>query len=295
MSPRPSVPPLDPSSVAREFVENSGFPHEIRVVRAFEAAGFRSFPSVSYEDEGTGDAGEIDLLAFREVEETGASFRLSYVVECKRSTDIPWLLFRSTTGGTRIDAFQRSLLHLTSRGIELLLHTFASDWKHLLRLTEPLNGVASRVRDAKENRDVAYKAVAAVLRAARIQIEGTNAAQESAKRDRTPIPFEIIRPVVVLGGSLFYCDFAADGRFDLVETERGAVLASPPRAWPRSVLLDVVTERGLSSYLDEQKAVADQLLDVVRAPLRKQTEFWARQYDRQDNLGAAAPIAGGNS
>ena len=94
--PRPSRTPRD---IAYDFVKASGFPQEVRVVDAFNAAGFTPFPSVVYDDPTSGDVGEIDILAFREVQVPGASFRFSCTVECKQSVAIPWLLFRSPPGG----------------------------------------------------------------------------------------------------------------------------------------------------------------------------------------------------
>jgi hypothetical protein len=291
---RQPAAPSSPSDLAADFIEKSGFPVEVNVIHSFESFGFQSLPSVVYDDPGTGDSGEVDVFAFREVSESGAYFRLSYIVECKRSLTVPWLLFRYQNGGVSVDPFYRSLFTPMSRGMELLMHRFAADWKDRLHLTDPLAGVASRVRDAKENQDVAYKAVSAVVRGSRIQIAATSAAHEAATRDRSSIPFEVVRPAVVFAGPLFFCDFQPDGRFGLTETQRGSVLVSGSGISSGKVLIDVVTVAGLPDYLTEQRETAEQLMTVVRTPLKKEAEFWARQYEEKDYLGVAAP-AGINS
>lgn len=154
-------------------------------------------------------------------------------------------------------------------------------WKDRLRLTSEITGVASRLRDAKDGPDVAYKAIGSVLRAARSQIYAVNEAYDHAKIDRTPIPFEIVRPVVVLGGTLLLCDFATDGSFTLTKTDAGTVLVSQTQASPRRTLIDVVSERGVAAYLTEQRAIADELLAQVTASLKSESVSWQGSTNEQ--------------
>jgi len=165
-----------------------------------------------------------------------------------------------------------------SSGVELLLYAYAPDWKVRLRLTKAQSGIASRIRAAKEKEgeDVAYKAVSGAVRAARAQVSSTSRQHENALRDRTQIPFEIARPVVVIGAPLFLCDFEPSGQFTLEETGHGTVLAaSTLPTLPRSVLVDVVTEADLVSYIAEQQAIADELLEVMRGPLEREASLAA--------------------
>ncbi len=296
MSPRSSAPPPSPRVIAQEFVETSGFPLEVRATDAFRQAGFTSLSSLVYDNPATGDVGEIDNFAFREAsipgEDPGASFQISYVVECKRSADVPWLLFRSQPGGVLATPFLRSVTLLQSRGVGSLLFAHAGDWKDRLRLTAEMPGVAYRVRAARTGEDVAFKAVSGAVRAARAQVESTSRQHEAAKRERTRLPFEISRPVVVVSAPLFFCDFEPSGQFTLEETERGSVLTtSTAPTLPRSVLVDVVTEAGLASYAAEQNLIASELLDALNAPLRRAADLAAREYELRDQRDAASSIS----
>jgi hypothetical protein len=284
MSPRPPKPPRE---VAQEFVEGSGFPLEVRTADAFRQAGFTTFSSMVYDDPITGDVGEIDLIAYDVAAFGGeANFQLTYVVECKSSARIPWLLFRNPSGGATAPPVVRRNSLLTSHGTEALLRGHAPSWHERLRLTSELQGVAYRVRDAKENLDVPYKAVSGAIRAARAQIASTEQEYVLAKDNRLSISFEIVRPVVVVGAPLFFCDFGPTGQFTLTETERGTVLAtSHTRAHPRSVLVDVVAHVGLPAFLAEQRAVATELLSAMETPLKQAAAAAALEYERIDRRG----------
>ena len=58
---------------------------------------FRVIQSEYYTDQESSDTREIDIVADKQTVIDHVLFRVSLLIECKRSTDKPWLLFTSTT------------------------------------------------------------------------------------------------------------------------------------------------------------------------------------------------------
>lgn len=79
-------------------LERTGFPLEHRTGRAFQDAGWTLFPNKYYVDNVSGDAREIDLIAYKVSESKEFSVVSGVIVSCKKTTDRKWaFLTRSHT------------------------------------------------------------------------------------------------------------------------------------------------------------------------------------------------------
>ena len=70
-------------------VARSGYPLEQRVGHLLELKGWHSFYSVNYTDPSSGCERELDVLAYKIIQERRIELRIS----CKRSLSKPWILF----------------------------------------------------------------------------------------------------------------------------------------------------------------------------------------------------------
>jgi Holliday junction resolvase len=82
------------------WLNEQGYPLEMRVASALQQRGYRVVQSEYFFDPESGDSREIDVVAFKQKKTNGVLFRISLLIECKRSTDKPWILF--TSGATHL-------------------------------------------------------------------------------------------------------------------------------------------------------------------------------------------------
>src|SRR5206468_4336737 len=87
----------------KQDIERTGFPLELRVGALFAARGYYTAHSRYYLDADEGKGREIDIVALRNSESTESAtppsyIRLKFVVECKKSTAYPWVVFSSPRG-----------------------------------------------------------------------------------------------------------------------------------------------------------------------------------------------------
>ena len=72
-----------------DAVARSGYPLEQRVGHLLELKGWHSFYCINYTDPSSGSERELDILAYKIIQERRIELRIS----CKRSLSKPWILF----------------------------------------------------------------------------------------------------------------------------------------------------------------------------------------------------------
>lgn len=78
------------SPMIADALERTGFPLEHRTGRAFQAAGWTLFTNKYYVDNVTGDAREIDLIAYKVAELKEFSVVTGVIVSCKKTIKRKW-------------------------------------------------------------------------------------------------------------------------------------------------------------------------------------------------------------
>ncbi len=82
--------PRKDSQLIADALERTGFPLEHRTGRAFQDAGWTLFTNKYYVDNVSGDAREIDLIAYKVSESKEFSVVSGVIVSCKKTTDRKW-------------------------------------------------------------------------------------------------------------------------------------------------------------------------------------------------------------
>lgn len=77
-----------------DAVARSGYPLEQRVGHLLELKGWVPFYSITYTDPSTNSERELDILAYKIIQERRIELRIS----CKRSLSKPWILFTEDAG-----------------------------------------------------------------------------------------------------------------------------------------------------------------------------------------------------
>ena len=79
----------------KAWLDNEGYPLEMRVAKSFARAGFGVIQSEYYADPRTNTQREIDLYASLQKSVGDAHWRLAIFAECKAGTSKPWVVFVS--------------------------------------------------------------------------------------------------------------------------------------------------------------------------------------------------------
>lgn len=240
----------------------------MRVAKALVEAGFSYLsPSSHYEDPiERGKFREIDLVAqdWRYTEDGKAAATCAIFVECKHA-ELPWVVFSHQFKDDEQSAGQGVL----SRVANELGHRFlASVSGSTTALNNAMFSVADRLGTrvtqpsesgksgwGKPARDP-HDAVEQVLSAARAE-----AKVSSDPSQRGYLECEVIFPLIVVGGDLFDCHFDAEGEPTVEEVEWAQLLRFTMDA-RHPILIDIVTEKFLDSYLEDEADSVKGILDL---------------------------------
>lgn len=238
----------------REWLENQGYPLEMRVARCFRDAGFHVIQAHLYADPETGTQREIDLVA-RFPEITGG-LKLTFTVECKKSADKPWLLFSSpTTLEGRNVLFSYSVNSESAR--EILIDKFMDfgtggqtllDFPWVRKSGQIGYGITQAFTNGE---DATFKASTGALKAAIAQ------KLETAEDSWSPFVFSF--PVIVVDGPLFQCSLQDDGSVAIDQIENGELFFPLSIANEPGTCIHVVTAGSLSQFAADAAAVASTL------------------------------------
>src|SRR6056297_2787184 len=163
------------------WLEEQGYPLEMRTAKVVRDAGLRGVQGAYYPDPESGAQREIDIVAH--TGDLTGLLSLSLVIECKASRDKPWVLFTSEQneqGKNRLFSFAVS----TKVGREglagMLLEDELADSTWFVRPGRTAYGVTQAFTTGV---DVPYAAVMNALKAA-ISINGLLADTKSDLKDQ---------------------------------------------------------------------------------------------------------------
>jgi hypothetical protein len=245
---------LDPNDVEKRisvWLNEQGYPLEMRVASILQQQGFRVVQSDYFIDPETGDYRELDVVAFQQKMIENVLFRMSLLVECKRSTDKPWLLF--TSERTRLAdparVAQRAATALGRRYLCEICHELEVQALPLFALPDrPAYGITQAFTTGK---DICYSAVTSVSKAALARVseyDPKKIARVPGFRIRRETDFcSIVFPIVVVEGGMF--EVYLDGRTQVVvhELESSTLLWRNPLVGMPHTIVDVVPFSSFSS------------------------------------------------
>lgn len=184
----------------KAWINEQGYPLEMRVAKEFREGGFRARQSEYFIDPENGDSREIDVIASRQCKVGDILVRLTVCIECKVAKKHPWIIFCSqdTIIAKPAAVVQRPS---TTLGYEFLRRVSQSKYAHntpFFKL-EKRNGysVTEAFTSGKDN---AYSSCISVAKCARSLIKKA----DIASKEQGPI-CEIVIPVILLQGKLFEC------------------------------------------------------------------------------------------
>jgi hypothetical protein len=241
----------------QKWLDEQGYPLEMKVASAFRAAGFEVTQAGHYIDPETGKSREIDIVAI--APDIIGITRIYFVLECKSSKK-PWILFTSPEGHHRVFSYA-----LASESARNVIHE--RFFKPEVSSTELFEGKAPiydrlkwmrkdkqigyAARQAHSDTDAAYAALLAAIKAGNYILES----QQRPKGDR----FTFVFPVVVIDAPLLRCHLDDTDQVRLEEIEEGEVYFSITRPDYIGTCIRIVTTSRLTQFALDARNESERL------------------------------------
>lgn len=262
----------------KNWLNEQGYPLEMRVAGAFRRAGFRVVQSEHYDDPVTGTHREIDVVASLSRRLEGLLLRVEFLIECKSSRSKPWLMFCAADQRLANPArvAQRTASEIGSEALLKLAQRKDIQQLDLFAVTHP---PAYAITQAfTSGSDVAYTAlttVAAGAAAAAIQMDAYT---------RIGYPVCLIAfPIVVIEGKLFTCVLEQDASIAVTEVHSGTLLSRNKLAGEPHTIVALLTDTHVSEFAQQAAIAARAFLPMCETEMIDALHNWeARNTSKPD-------------
>ncbi|TLP66460.1 hypothetical protein [Microbispora triticiradicis] len=245
----------DLAANVKSWLAAEGYPLEMRTARTLSKTTTSLVsPSQYYTDPDTGKACEIDIHAGWGYKiDRKTRIGISCAIECKSSTESPWVLFLSHKKLSKRALIQDRLA--TSAGAQWLkelaenhideisqLPLFAGDGVHAYGMTTALSQKKDNSYGALMN------AVKAAAHTARIMSEMKHF-----------LVYAISFPVIVFSGRLFQASLNEQADVEVAEITHGRILTGHPASGKSRAIVDIVTEDQFPQFARDMEVTVQSL------------------------------------
>jgi len=235
---------------AAKWLEEQGFPLEMRAARAMAAADLTVEISTSVPDLETGKECEVDVVAsaFERLHTGYATFTL--LSECKHSSDKPWIGFVGEEPNYHRPS-DSVYNRIATRTGSILLLELSVGHRHR---DNPVFALPKRLcygivrAFSQKMEDMAY---AAMAKAERSCISKAAYSDRIAGEFRMPSPVEVYFPLVITDAPLFECALKEDGTPTLTEATQLTLVRNRPLGKGGHQIVQIFHENALSGFLQE--------------------------------------------
>lgn len=245
----------------RKWIEEQGYPLEMKVARCFQNAGFRVSSSEYYLDPEENKPREIDIIASLDDVIAGKTFQLAFVVECKSSKKSPWVCFQGESKQQR-DAIVGFIARLaTVQGNNLLNEISCNPdtiTKCLFGLPENhAYAVTNALRDGK---DLPYQAVVGAQKAAKALVSHYDKIQTLPNPIHTVC---IAFPLVVADTSIFSCTLGHEGSIEIKQVPSHTLLRTGFGTYYS--IIEIVAASSLEEFVETKASLISKFLKRLPA------------------------------
>ncbi|MGA3130769.1 MAG: hypothetical protein ABSD59_08215 [Terracidiphilus sp.] len=245
----------------KNWLNEQGYPLEMRTASALRKVGFEVTQSALYTDQETGKAREIDVLAVYP-DYVGVT-RIAFFVECK-SLKKPWVLLCNPevfSGHHRVYSFAAVNKNAVEAMVaEPVFKAFMDGCPWFCK--DKLTGYG--LRGAFTDKDIAYDATIGFAKASIDFVNNSKDYQQS-----------LAFPIIVITGPLIRCVLDKDGEIQLEEVTQGEVYFKCDLAGQFGVCVKIVTLEGLPDFARE----AWQVAGFVRSQLGEaEAKLWEKEF-----------------
>jgi hypothetical protein len=241
----------DPIPRIRKWLEEQGYPLEMKVARLFQEAGFSVSSAEYYVDPEEGKPREIDVIASMATTISGVSFQLAYTVECKSSKKSPWVCFRAGRKQQREPSIGFLARHATAQGRDLLTELSCNPDVTTGRLFHLPDDYAYGIANVREKGvDLPYQAILGARKAAQSLIAHYDQIQKLPNAVHTVC---IAFPLIVVDTLLFNCELGNTGDTEITETSSQTVLRTGFDTYYS--IVEIAASSALKEFIESRAAV----------------------------------------
>ncbi len=239
-----------------EWLEEQGYPLEMRVARIFSQHGFHVIHSPYFVDTDTDTYRETDLIAVIEKNYGNFTFRTTFVIECKNNLKYPWVGFGSKETRLSKKAFlvQRCSNVQGNRFLEVLFESkFNFDNSILFKVPDiPIYNMAQAFGS---NSDAPYSAMSSVSKATLAQIK---------KAYHYMYICEIAMPLIVLGGKFFISYLNENSESELKDCPSSTIIWRNPLVGMPHTIINICTFNNLLELVKKIKSEIEEIQSATK-------------------------------
>ncbi|MDG1041026.1 MAG: hypothetical protein P8H13_08930 [Polaribacter sp.] len=256
----------------KKWILKNGYPFEMKVANLFKKNEFNVSQSILYKDNVTNKYREIDIIAHTSREINGVWFNLTYVIECKKTTDKPWVVFKNK------DLFNlqsNRYKNFGSKNAEILF----SKIKKKIQSNKNLKFIFPSIIDSgynivtafKDSKDLAYSATNGLLSACEYLVKRSNDSK---------LQFcNMYIPIIAIEGDLYESYLNPEGELTINSVDSSAIVNTKSFDDNNSSIITITTSNRLNNFVNK---------------LNQNNEFFFNNFvDEMKEISISKPSNGG--
>ncbi len=223
-------------------IKKNGYPFEMLVAKSFRKSGFKISQSILYKDFETEKYRETDLIAHTTKSVNGVWFNITFVVECKKTTEKPWIIF---TNKDLYTVQNNKYPILASTNANRLINHISKNNKFKSPLIFPkiINSGYSIVTAFNEKSDIAYSASQSVIKACDYLVSKSNSSNQNF--------CNIYIPIIAIEGELHEAFLNDNDEIELIQVDWSTVISTKSFDEQNSNLITIVSSNNLEAFTQE--------------------------------------------
>ncbi|WP_343329762.1 hypothetical protein [Polaribacter staleyi] len=234
----------DLENKVKKWILKNGYPFEMKVANFFKKADFKVSQSVLYRDEDSSKLRELDIISYSNTVINNVWFNFTFVVECKKSTDKPWVVFKNDNlHNPQLERYKP----FTTRNAEILLNKTKVLKENKFELLFPnlFEAGFNLVTSLGQTKDLAYSSTTSLLKACKYLTEKFN---ESKSRS-----CNIYIPLIIIEGILYESFLDKKDDLELIEVDYSSILNTKVFSEGDSNIITIVSSKNLENFIDRVK------------------------------------------
>lgn len=226
----------------KKWINKNGYPLELKVAKTFKNAGFVIAQSILFKDSETEKYRETDIIAHITKGVKNVWFNITFVIECKKTTDKPWIVFKNNS--ERNHQINNPPF-FGSINAQLLKHKIleSNDFRSPIIFPNTNECGYNIVSAHSQNTDLAYSATQSVIKAIEYLVLKSN---ESNKKF-----CNIYVPLIIIEGELYNANLDINDEIEINQVNNSSVISTKSFEDQNSNLINVVTIENLENYAEK--------------------------------------------
>ncbi|MDQ5930488.1 MAG: hypothetical protein QG594_2276 [Bacteroidota bacterium] len=244
----------------KEWLLKGGLPFEMEVSNMFLDAGFTVAQSVYYKDIDEGKYRETDIIAYLCKIINGVFVNLTFVIECKSSTDKPWIILKNDRLSNSVDSDNRIYFSDKFKSSMAMIKNSKKYKSDLIFKNNTKYGYAI-VTGLNSGNDRAYEAIQTTLKSCEHFVIST----DNSKREKV---CNLYFPTIIIKGKLFNASMLENNELELKSINREQVILSRSFHEYNNSIIRIFNEENLKQNIQELKISCEEFFEKYELELK---------------------------